>query len=157
MLAEVSTDSTRCERTACKNDYFFPEISRGIPSRNTTSTSTSTKPPVNPQELKVLGAGPNREKPGEDGAAVFTKPHPPKRNSRPFKSALHQAVAPVRKLRESSLDLMVKGEVVRRCHSGLFPSAPPSSPILQPTPPPTAITMGQLTRRMRAFRLNPCY
>ncbi|KAL7862885.1 hypothetical protein SRHO_G00118690 [Serrasalmus rhombeus] len=136
MLAEVSSDSTVCGPTVCKSGYFFPDIQgkepkpvvtlptrfsllclkvsarnsavcRGLPSR----TRTSTKPPVNPQVLKVLGAGPKKEKPDEDGEAVLTKPHPPKGKSRPMKSMLLQVVAPVRKLKESSLDLTVKGAI----------------------------------------------
>ncbi|KAL6480593.1 hypothetical protein MHYP_G00116260 [Metynnis hypsauchen] len=99
-------------------------VCRGLPS--TTSTITSTRPPVTPQVLQVLGAGPKKEKPGDDGEAVLMKPHPPKGRSRPMKSALLQAVAPVRKLKESSLDLTVEGEVVRRGHT-----EPPAHPKIQ--------------------------
>ncbi|KAL7867330.1 hypothetical protein AOLI_G00151440 [Acnodon oligacanthus] len=130
-------------------------VCRGLPCRTSTSTSTSTKPPANAQALEaleVLGVGRSKGTPRKEGEDDRMKPYPTKGKSRVVKSVCLQAAAPVRKLRESSLDMTLEGEMVRR----ILPPVPPSSPILQPTPPPTDTTPERLARRMRVFRMNPC-
>ncbi|KAL7867332.1 hypothetical protein AOLI_G00151460 [Acnodon oligacanthus] len=174
MLAELPPVSTACEagsflpiiqekepKPVGTVPYRFPLMSkgsarnsavcRGLPCR--TSTSTSTKPPANAQALEaleVLGVGPSKGTPREEGEDDRKKPHPTKGKSRVVKSVCLQAAAPVRKLRESSLDMTLEGEMVRR----ILPPVPPSSPILQPTPPPTDTTPERLARRCTAASIH---
>ncbi|KAL7845990.1 hypothetical protein AOLI_G00241820 [Acnodon oligacanthus] len=63
----------------------------------------------------------------EEGEADLKKPHSTKGKSRVVKSARLHAAAPVRKLRESSLDMTLEVEMVLR----ILPPVPPSSPILR--------------------------
>ncbi|KAL7845988.1 hypothetical protein AOLI_G00241800 [Acnodon oligacanthus] len=63
----------------------------------------------------------------EEGEADLKKPHSTKGKSRVVKSVRLHAAAPVRKLRESSLDMTLEVEMVLR----ILPPVPPSSPILR--------------------------
>ncbi|KAL7845995.1 hypothetical protein AOLI_G00241870 [Acnodon oligacanthus] len=63
----------------------------------------------------------------EEGEADLKKPHSTKGKSRIVKSVRLHAAAPVRKLRESSLDMTLEVEMVLR----ILPPVPPSSPILR--------------------------